>query len=36
MREAQKVERLRLAQATLGSAFGRVATELDESSFVRV
>jgi len=36
VREAQEVERLRFAQASPGSAFGRVATELDESGFVRV
>ena len=36
MREAQEVERLRLALAPLARAFGRIAAELDQSGFVRV
>ena len=36
MREAQEVERLRLALAPLLASFGRIAAELDEPGLVRV
>jgi hypothetical protein len=34
--EAEKVERFRFTLTPLGSAFGRIATELDQAGFLRV
>ena len=36
VRETQEVKRLRLAQTSFGSSFGRISAELDESRFVGV